>query len=147
MPGKPRQFNWFQSALAVCLPAVLAVAGCKRQASNETVPNIDALKNVLQKSAEATLPAPNVANERIELHKPAPESAGELERVMKIVTETNGTGIRTTDVTGNPMVLAHIPGERVEQFRSRVTGRQERTGAAPPAGMQLIEVVILVPGQ
>ena len=103
---------------------VLVVCGIFFFAPSRSVkriePNIDALKQILERRAEEAFPLPSVTDDRIVLHIKPDDFDSEVARVLGIATDLGGTALQS----GEEDVLAQVPTEKVPEFRARVTGKE-----------------------
>lgn len=112
---------------ALIVGALFFFAPGERETRGE--PNIDALKAVLERSADEVLPPPTVANTEILLETPTAQRDAEIERIVSIATGLGGTALRSESAEGDLEVLAQIPVGKIADFRAQVTG--EDTFAGP----------------
>jgi hypothetical protein len=128
--------------LAVVLGVVFAGLLLVRSPAprQEAAPNIDGLKDVLERSARASLAAPDVTNAKLTVFAPKEAVEGETERIVRLASEAGGTAIRNTK-GGEPEVLASIPDAQTGKFIRAVTGK---AGGIPGSsgGQELIDIVI-----
>ena len=128
-------------ALFVLARVILFTIDASRQRQARPAPNIDALKAALEKSAEKTLAAPGVANEKIELSIEPAQMGEESERIADAALQSGGSAVKSY-APGRVDVLARIPREHVAQFRELVTGSKSAASPESSEPNLLIDVVI-----
>ena len=111
--------------LAVIL--LVAAAGAflfrARRQTARPEPNIDNLRQVLEKSAGEQLGAPLLSNSTIAIDVPQAKIDSELARIDSLARALGGAAIRSTDDQGNTKLLIQLPPGHAAQFTAQVTGR------------------------
>ncbi len=107
--------------------------------TQEIEPNIDALKQMLERRAEEALPLPSVSDDRIVLFTTPARFDSEVERVVGIATDLGGTALRS----GEEEVLAQVPIENVPEFRARVTGTEPRGSDANQRAGEATQLIVV----
>ena len=102
-------------------------------------PNIDALKEMLERRAEEAFPLPTVSDDRIEMHIKPDHFDSEVGRVLGIAADLGGTALQS----GQDEVLAQVPTENVLEFRARVTGRELRNSDAKEMAGEVTQLIVV----
>jgi hypothetical protein len=133
----------FRYLLVAAVIAVLIVCGIFLFAPSKTAdrsePNIDALKQILERSAEVALPLPSVSDDRIVLHAEPSRFDSEIERVIGVATDLGGTALQGAE----DEVLAQIPIEKVPEFFARVTRKEAPVSGTNQAGGEATQLIVV----
>jgi len=128
---------------SVLLVSAAAFLRLRAPAPSGPAPNIEALKDVLERSARASLPAPDVTNEKLTILVAKEAVAGETEKIIRLASEAGGTAFKST-TSGDPEVLASIPAGQAARFVEAATGKASPIIVpADPAAKELIDVEIM----
>ncbi|GEM_PF-4085224 len=121
------------------LLVIVGVCVWQRPRPPKAAPNIDALKASLERSARATLPAPEVANEKVTVVVAKDAVAGEMEKILRLAAADGGTAVKST--TGATEILASIPANAAAKFTEEVAGKPSGVSVKPGEN-ELIDVFI-----
>jgi len=128
---------------SVLLVSAAAFLRLRAPARSGPAPNIDALKDVLERSASNSLPAPDVMNGKLTILVAKESVASETERIIRLASQAGGTAFKST-ASGDPEVLASIPAGQAARFVEAATGKTNPvTVPADPAAKELFDVVIM----
>ena len=137
--------------LAVARVAVASLAGalllsaCHKE---KPAPSIDGLSAALERSAEKELAAPTLANEQIVLTAKSGQADSQADGVLHAATQAGGVGLRSTGTDGVISILATIPENNSDAFKSTVrnaAGQEKAPMSSPSSTTRLIEVLIEPP--
>jgi hypothetical protein len=126
-------------AAALLLAACLCFS-CKRR--DDRLPNIDGLKDALQKSAETSIPAPTITSGKIALHVAGNKVPAEEERIINLATALDGTAVRSSGGGAASNILVRIPGKNADAFREQATGKPAQPADSTTEENQIIEISI-----
>jgi hypothetical protein len=132
--------NLFRLPLAAALAGcfVGSLAGCREK---KPTPSIDGLSAALERSAEQTMPAPTLAGEQIALPVPPSLAEARAAEVIQAASTAGGVAIRSLNAQGQISILATIPENNAESFRSLLRHEQPPMNSPSPS-TRLIEILI-----
>lgn len=98
----------------------LAASGCHRKPNQ---PNIDSLREALQRTATFALPSPSLVNRRFAIAVPADKIQEKASEIASIGGELKGTVLPTPTSNSGASLLISLPGNRVVEFATRALGQ------------------------
>jgi hypothetical protein len=129
------------AALAGC--ALAAFSACHKE---KPAPPIDQLTEALQHTADQAITAPSLANEQIILSASNGQIDTQAARVLSIASAVGGAGIRSLNAQGQTSILATIPVNNTDAFKTAIQHEDVLVNPQKPANdTTLIEVLITKP--
>ena len=127
------------------VPFAVVLVGCLTGChKRKPTPSMDGLTAALERSAEQTLAAPSLANEKVVLSARPGEADAQAAEVLQAARSAGGVAIRSLDAQGEVSILATIPENNAEAFKA--TLRHEKAGMEKASSSsRLIEVLIKTP--
>ena len=131
-----------------CLPVLLllmaafSLAACERK--EEAAPNIDALKDILVRSAEEKLGSETVTDDRVVLVVPRETRQARAEEISTIATEIGGAALRSDQEDGSIHLLIQLPAGTATEFLNRI-GKARPAGTAPGEEAVWLDVLLAEP--
>ncbi len=121
---------------------LLGPAACHhRRPPNPPLPNVDALRESLQRTASAAFPSPTLVNRHFALAVKDDEISVKASEISRIASELKGTVLAGPASSSGASLLIRLPGNQVAEFATRALGKAlpfEESSDVPV----LVEVVL-----
>jgi hypothetical protein len=143
MPPRFQTARFSRLPLLLCC-ALLPLAACEKQTPPRQQGMDDTtIRQMVENTAAKALPAAGIATRQLRVSADPGRAEEKARELVALAEQLGGTALTSTTPTGEPTVLASLPGGGADEFCKNVTGRSLPAGTAPKDGeKQLVEVII-----